>query len=362
MKVVQISLDGLRLPEATEVLRQHTRPEDERSAHYLECYDRHTLFYDAVRLPGQDRVLLTGPPLLNLWPILRDNLYDDRGHVRGIRRQKFERCEQVSLPLPRGSLKYGPDGSPITVRTPVTSTFAGLNALMTINRNNDLDWIRDWARFHIERHGAQAVVIFDNGSTEYEPQDLADRLSTLPKLEALAIVSAPFPYGVVDGGQGLGRPAFLQPAMMNMARRDMLAQARAVLNIDIDELVWARGGESIFDAACARPNTMVKIHGRWAYPAPDALLPAPQRTHTHRAVPDKRCRQKWAAVPSGFLSRFGWAAHQVGGPLVKIAKKDPRFELIHCRGTSTGWKDKRFDLPERRFDPELADFMAGQFG
>ena len=50
--------------------------------------------------------------------------------------------------------------------------FAGRNCLMTLSRDNALDWIRDWAAFHVREHGADAVLFFDNGSTDYRPEEI----------------------------------------------------------------------------------------------------------------------------------------------------------------------------------------------
>ena len=71
-----ITLAGLALPE-TGPLRRHVRPAGRRTALYQERYDRRTLLYDAVRLP-EGGALLTTPRLLNLWPMLRAGLQDDR--------------------------------------------------------------------------------------------------------------------------------------------------------------------------------------------------------------------------------------------------------------------------------------------
>ena len=48
--------------------------------------------------------------------------------------------------------------------------FAGRNCLVTLSRNNDLRWIRDWAAFHVREHGAEALLLFDG-----QPQGAYDK-------------------------------------------------------------------------------------------------------------------------------------------------------------------------------------------
>ena len=45
-----------------------------------------------------------------------------------------------------------------------------------------------------------------------------------------------------------------------------------------------------------------------------------------------------------------------------LLTRQDRFRLLHCRGTSTGWKARRFDAPAKLVhDQGLAAFMADHF-
>ena len=357
-----VTLTGLRLPADAPVLRDHVRPEAARDAEYHDRYDRRTVFYDAVRTGTGERVVLTAPPFWNLWPMVRAGLRRDGQPLRRVTRQRHEKSEQLVLSLPRDSrlsLWIGDTDHPIAPRPSEAAAFAGLNVLATVAKDEPFDWIADWFAYHRSAHGAEAAVIVDNGSTAYAAADLAAHLAGLPGMAAALVYSAPFPYGPTGGRvKGERNPLFFQTAMLDLMRRDALAEARAVLGIDIDELVWSRSGRSVFDAAARFRHGMVKIHGEWVYPAPADPLPAPQRRHVFRAVPPRKTAQKWCAVPSGLLSRFGWSPHHVGGDLVKLVPRSEDFRLLHCRGTSRGWKSGRFDRPETAESPDLAALMA----
>ena len=43
---------------------------------------------------------------------------------------------------------------------------------------------------------------------------------------------------------------------------------------------------------------------------------------------------------------------------MKLVPRSEDFRLLHCRGTSRGWKSGRFDRPETAESPDLAALMA----
>lgn len=356
-----IVLPGIVLPQ-TGPLRRHVRPPERRSQLYLDRYDRRTLIYDAVRLP-QGGVCLTAPRLLNLWPLLRDGL---RRSGVAVRRRTYLRCEQITLQGLTDGLGLEINGShhPLPLRDSGTPDFAGRRVLMAVNKDNDLSWIADWARFHAIRHGADAVLLFDNGSARYAPQEAAARLGEVPGIARAVVVSAPFPYGPADkGGRFDVPPRFFQTAMFNLARRDFVAQARSVLSVDIDEMVGGPDGESIFAAAERHRLGMVTIPGVWAFPPPGTDGPVPQRVHLWQAEPPQPCHQKWCIVPGGPMGRIGWNVHTLGGPLQPLFTVSQNFHLLHCRATSTGWKPGRFAPPAAvRQDPAIAAMFESAFG
>lgn len=356
-----IDLAGLVLREDGPLRRDHVRPPDRRSAHYLERFDDRTLFYDAVRLED-GRSLITAPRLLNLWPALRDGLRVDGTRPR-VRRRTWLRTEQLTLPAGPVTLDLGDGPRPLPVRPAQSDLMVGRNVLVAVNKNNALHWIEDWARYGAAVHGADAVVLFDNASTDYDAADIAERLARIEDLQATIIYRAPYPYGPTDrSGRFEVSPRFFQTGMLNIARRDALWHARAALSVDIDEIVRSETGARVFDLAARHPLGMVTIDGTWIYPDPAGQGAADHGAHVFRRVPDRKCNRKWCMTPQGPMARFGWAVHQVGGILQNLFTRTNAVRLMHCRGTSTGWKAKRFDMPEKiTRDPDLEVFMARHF-
>lgn len=358
-------LAGLVLPEDSPVLREHVLPEPNRSADYLARYDRRTLAYDCLH-DGTDRLLIVAPRLLNLWPRLRDRLRVGERAAAGLRRRVLPKCELIVLraPLAPVSVTFGDVRVETMPRPSEAARFAGLRAVMTLSKNNDLDWIADWLRFHVRNHGLDAALFIDNGSDAYGTDALAATIGAVEGLKQAAILCAPYPYGpMLTGRAARVKPNFLQPAMLNLARLGPLSRAAGVLNLDVDELVQGPRGKSVFDALDAAWHGAVNIGGEFLFPDPHRAGAAPQRAHVFRAVPPRVSNRKWAARPKGPLSRMGWFVHQVGGEPFKLVPESREFRLLHCSATSLKWRRSpgQADRPTLRLDTGLQALMDATF-
>ncbi len=370
MDIATEELRGLVLPEDSPVVRESPVPPEARDARHDWIFDARTLFYDCVYLETERGFLFTAPPFGALWPVFRRGLRVEGRPVRWLWRRKFGRSEQAFLRAPRhAALSFEGAGldEAIAIRTQRAETFAGRKLLVTTSKNNDPEWIAQWARFHVQVHGADGLLLFDNGSTDYTLDELAAVLTPIAGLDVVRLVSVPFSFGgSVVVGETTHRLWYLQVGMLNLARRDMAAKAQAVLNADIDEFVLRDGALTIFEAASRAAVRGVMIAGSWVYPAPETPLPCPPHRNTMRAVPDQACNRKWCAVPRGWSSRLGgWTAHAFGSWVLRGWRQNgrhhPDFRLAHCAGTTTGWKadSMRFDMPDQmRHDPDLAAALA----
>src|SRR5262245_58392665 len=65
---------GISLPSHSALRRESPRPAEFRQAGYSAAFDELTLFYDVFRASCSPvgRVVLLGPPSLNLFPLLQD--------------------------------------------------------------------------------------------------------------------------------------------------------------------------------------------------------------------------------------------------------------------------------------------------
>lgn len=65
--------------------------------------------------------------------------------------------------------------------------------LTTLSKNNPLEWLREWV-VYVAEHGIDAVLIYDNGATRYEPEELLRTLAAVGGMQRACVVDWPFPY------------------------------------------------------------------------------------------------------------------------------------------------------------------------
>ncbi|RDC74794.1 hypothetical protein DLJ49_02085 [Rhodovulum sp. 12E13] len=311
-------------------------PEEHRAPGFGAAYDFDTLWYDAVRIGGV--VHLVCPRLYDLRPLL-DTVEADGQRLRPPRVRRSRRHEIATLAAPkraeRLSLALRDWQADCAISDDAAGHFAGLNASLHISRDNRPEWLADWARFHVAEHGLQAMLVMDNAS-DYPPDAILDALAPTG-LERAVVLVVPQPYGPTRGKSGKGGAKFLQPAMLNLARLRFLRRARAVLNVDIDELVWAHGG-SVFDAAVKSPLGLVSFAGEWRQPPPRTAPPFIHAQHVHTRTGEWPCPTKYCIRPDGPLRWAGWDVHRPDTALPVGLRPRRDMGYWHCRGITTDWK------------------------
>lgn len=358
-----IALSALRLDPEGPQRRESPRPPELRNATYAAQFDWHTLFYDVYRVG--DHVVFQGPPLRNLLEPLRRTRTLARwpgwlpGGPRHVARDKRGELWWRS-PLDRIVLD-GPLGHhEIAVQPDMAGRYAGRRVLHTLSKDNPPRWIRDWIAFHASEHGADAVLLYDNGSTAYTAPELEAELRGAFPAMVVDVISWPFPYGpqgglagAVDGREAPWDSDFCQTGSLQHARFRFLREARSVLNLDIDELVLDASGRSIFAAAEDSPDGFVKFPGRWiASAAPRPVDPATCRHADFDRVDPERpdpCPPKWCVVPARCHPfRHSWSVHNLfGAPANRVIDRD--FVFRHMKPISNAWKERRWD--DAPFDP-----------
>ncbi len=333
------------------------RPEA-RTPGYEEAYDFDTLWYDSYETPTG--VTLICPRLFNLRRVLEAARISRGGTpLRIARIRRYRRHEIVELAgTGQGALRIdiGDWHEEVPVSPDQNRLFAGMNAALTVSRNNRLDWIADWARFHIDEHGLEALLFFDNGSTTYAPQAILDALEPLD-LKRVIVIPVSQSYGPTRVKRGSGGMNFLQVALQNIARLRFMAKARGVLLSDVDELVW-RHGPTLFDAAAASFLGLAIWPGHWVVPRPGAGVPAHHADHTHMAPELGSCPTKYCIVPSGRLRRLNWDVHRP--ERLPFAKRLVRRDLgfWHCKGITDNWKPSSERGAELSGSHEVAEVAA----
>ncbi len=396
--VVQVS--PIALPEGSELARTPPRPPEFRMPDYEQKFDYRSLIYDVFHYHGD--IAAIGPPLLNLKEPARSFAYCAHGRplrayfsdmnrmsrwvfkdasklylprwIRGRRpltrrspadllRLMKARDRHQPQPFPGGTLtiSFGKEeGASAPIGANMRHLFANRRCLLTKSKNNDLRWIRDWVKFHVKAHRADAALIYDNGSDRYAPREILDALAGIAGLEAAVVVEWPFKWGVHGDDFGIWDSDFAQHGILEHARWRFLEFARGVVYQDVDEL--ALSDRSIFEIAEQSKTGTVLYEGRWIeHVTPERSAPAaarPRHADFRYFRPDVApASTKWCTVPSRNKRSRQWRVHWI-----KPAEKTKEIKLRHFRAISTGWKHDRsaepFDASVYREDTELVRALA----
>ncbi len=346
-------LSTIRLDPKAGYRREAPRGVTVKADSFWDRYDSQTLIYDAIHCPQTKQVRLFLPRTLNFRALLAAATIQIDGTTQTrIRWRKWRHHEVLTMSGIAKAETLSVTLEDQTYEVPINKVDTGLsdlNCLYTLSKDNNLDWIKDWARFHVTHHGLEAVVIFDNGSTRYTPEELDAALLKVPGLKALRVVQAALPHGPLNADcTNRSDAKFLQVGMLNLARDRFLTHAKGWLTLDIDELLVSPTGDSIFDAVTSHRWGHLTFPGVWHYPESNA---ATGYIHHRRIRPtDSPCPTKYALRPSGPFGNFALQVHSLERIHRKFSFAPKRFWFMHCRGISTSWKYARA-LPDGPFEP-----------
>ncbi|MFQ1701784.1 hypothetical protein ACJ5NV_14445 [Loktanella agnita] len=333
---------------------------------FWDRYDCDTLIYDTIWDADRKRLRLVMPKPFNFAdPLLQGRFCIDDQPVKP-RLHKFQRFDLIDFMAERAD-RLNLTTADTQINIPISSAqpnrFAGRNVIYTMIHNDDLAWVHDWALAHQRNHGADAVLIANNGSTAYTSDALAATLATVPGIAVADVLEVPLPYGPTGGAStALGNAKFLQTACLNLVRDRFFQQARAVLLCDVDELVTGPDGQSIFDATVQSLTKYKPFTGVWRY----ADAPAPTIRHADHILrhhTKKICASKYCIVPDSFFGRMCWSVHSLENVNRRIFRPRNRFQFYHCRSISTSWKNNRRATTKHGCEPDPATeaFMRRTF-
>ncbi len=379
-----LALATWRLSEDASVLREPPRPPEAREPGFEDRFDFRTVFYDVFELDGE--IVLLGPPLLNL----RDGLESARWRLDGVPvrvdlgvdrlgKISFSRIAEDQVPRRAWLRRSRPrrleiesvlGSATVEVSPSAADLFAGRRVLSTMQKENSLGWMRDWVSFHVQEHGVDAVLIYDNGSASYTPSEVLDVVASVPGVASAVVVPWRFPYGPVTSGDPAAHDyeertrghdsAFCQLGGLNHARLRVLARAEGVINADIDELVIAGDRRSVFAHAHESASGVARYRGRWIEGVADDPRPAGGTTDDDAPVrhrdfvrfdPDATpALPKWTVVDKGEGLGSFWRPHVIAGR----SEFTEAVSYRHFRAISTHWKYARDLAPQHELEVDGA--------
>jgi hypothetical protein len=243
---------------------------------------------------------------LNLERVLKNGIISCEGRRLSISRiYRLKRYNEVWLKCPVNPrilrFEYNDLTFDVTLSVQDTEIFKGLNCAVLKSKDNDLIWIREWADYHVRIHNLQGILFFDNNSKKYDMLEIVETLRSVPGLQKSCIVPTPYSYGPLTAGKGGYDSKFLQLGIQNIARLRFMRSARAVLSVDIDELVSPTTEGSIFDTAHRSLLGYVLFNGYWRHARykEDGLLR--HSDHIYKTDDEIYKKTKYCICPGGLL-------------------------------------------------------------
>ncbi|MCF4097315.1 hypothetical protein [Maritalea mediterranea] len=342
------------LPENCKLRRVPMFPDVQRSEQFMSQFDQRGIFYSVFRSADGKGIWFIGPELMSLASHIQEM------HVVG-RRSRIQKkmcfvksraalIGYVSMPADETEVDISLGGIVITaaVGDNYSEKMDASRIVYAINKDNDLDWIADWAKFYSREHGADSIVIFDNGSKTYETADLRRLLASIDGLTNAHVVNWEFVFGALDPVAQSRKThfsiMFAQPVMHLELYLRYGFHARSILNVDIDELVVSKRSRSIFEVTEKRLFGCVKferflvenvIDGDVAFPS---FLDFVFRNKENLGRQDRY--KKWAFSPKR-VKRTSKVAlpntHWVDG-VVNPYPTSQEFVCYHFAGITSGWR------------------------
>jgi hypothetical protein len=387
---VATALSPLALNPENPLRRDSPRPEHLRGPTYAERFDSLTVFYDCFRTADGRGTIMLGPPLFNLEPIVLRALQRAYGiswlsripsmfgpqlfnlentFLHSLRRageiswfsripvRRFDRHSQIRLDsingadLPRGLFQQ----DHLNIQQNCCELFRGHRVILTESRNNELQWIKDWVYFFVRKHGANAVLIYDNASTRYASDEIREAICSVAGVKVGVVVDWPYPFGVQDHEPY--DSDYCQYGALEHARYRFLSHAEAVVNADIDEFPITARAEPLFDLVQRSSSGYLHYNGQWIE---NASLSADadgrrHRDYFHRLGTDPHggTLLKWTIIPARCSPEKQWRVHDISR-----MTPDPLSSLVcyrHFRAINTSWLENRWH-PEVPNDKHEVDY------
>lgn len=355
--------DPIRLPSRRYTLR---RPD------YEDQFDFTTLYNDVFWSRDNTKIILVGPPHFNLGdtvPIRYISLPSQQEcNPTRYRLQWTDRIEITPPPNTTGVLiTCGESGFYTTPQPYLGKVFSGRRALFTMSKNNNLEWIHDWALFYAKNHGCDAVLFYDHHSDRYTLDDVHAALtSAIPHAE-IGVIDWDFRYGVFDGRKdftiGLWDGFFSQNTIFEHARRRFLDQADSVVNADIDELVLCDEDASLYELTKTSKTGYLCYSGQWvsAHTTTEKKQRSFRDYHFLTAHGADMAETKWAVDPCRCPEQAQWTVHRVLG--MHEDRSSLQSRIRHFKGINTNWDIDTFlsqSLRTHTEDIEREDLLCDE--
>lgn len=243
---------SIRIPKNLNTTRDlHDRNSSLPAHEQKGRFDRRTVFYDVFYQPADNKFIGLGPKWLNLNKVLRPMRISSGDETLTFSLIEIKSLCVLVVQAPRRindsttALKFMfPDfcvdlevDTSCRAETHLNHPSQRLT-IINLQKDNHVEWIEDWIRWHNRLHNVQRLVLYDNGSSNR--QELEQSLRKLDVDMKIVLVGWPFEYG-------RSPDKFAQRGAMNHCRMRFAVPNGYCINADIDEYLVNKTGQSLLD-------------------------------------------------------------------------------------------------------------------
>ena len=239
-----------------------------------------------------------------------------------------------------GPVKIGVDSTTLKIKPepPETDLFAGLNVGFAVRNGESLETTLEWLEYHVTHHGMNAALILDRAKPNSDKSygnKLKNKAAKIKGLKRLVLLDSKVPLGKPDlpaeshpynvpGAPGKDRMEIPSSdlwgsplgefQLFELARARFLDRARAVMNIELYDLVVISKGNSVFDRAVMASNGCIQMDGHQIYPwrVRNGQPPA-FGDHICRQFDATGTRRRWCVAPASAKKNVVWRLIRVVG-------------------------------------------------
>jgi glycosyl transferase family 2 len=243
------------------------------------------------------------------------------------------------------------DAEPLEITPAIVEPdlFAGLNCAIVVRNDESLDSVCDWLSWHRKTQNLQAALIVDRGRP-VQTRTFADALDKRLKESgdrklSVVVLSSSVPLGKPGSGPeshpinapdapGKDRMSAPDPdpwksplgalSLYELLRWRFMGQARAVMNLDMNDILPKADGPNVFDQAVAAPQGYVRMMGERVYPwSIRKNKPARFGDHICRQFDNSSLHGRWCVAPDRLPDGVTWRLVRL--PNVTATQTDVTF-------------------------------------
>ncbi len=349
---------SIALASDSELIRLPRAAERKRGQKFYDNFDAHTLVYDVFFHQNDEQVLLVCPPPVNL-----ENTWREASFYALPSKEKLQAdffilrstmtiaLNDVPIDTKEIEINFNEKAYIAKVQPNLAEKFNSSRLMFTMNKNNPLAWIKEWACYHQVMHNVDSIILFDNGSSDYSLNDIEKTLASVKGIKNILVSSLPHKYGPHDTKVIMYRfwANFLQLSSFSILFRRFGGKSFGILNCDIDELVAPIENSDVFAKAKKSKDGLFILKGRWVEGVIQSDIKREDASHNDFRLVRRDFRSwlnanKWSLDPSRrWLDNLSIhpAVHRIRNAPKEISKHAPKGLFWHFKGINTNWKENR---------------------